>query len=150
MIFISHRGNISGRIKDFENKPEYIEDALRLGFDVEIDLRFFKDKFYLGHDEPQYEISLEWLYMRNSKLWIHCKDINSLLKICDKPLHYFWHEEDTLTLTSKNYIWAYPGKQIIEGSISVMPEIYEDNVDFCLGICSDFIGKYKTKFQDSI
>lgn len=145
MILISHRGNISGRIEDFENKPEYIEDTIRLGFDVEIDLRIHNDKFYLGHDEPQYEIYLEWLCQRNSKLWVHCKDIQSILKIQDKPLHFFWHEEDMITLTSKNYIWAYPGKQPIKGSIAVMPEIYKDNLDHCIGICSDFIGNYKTK-----
>ena len=145
MILISHRGNISGKTTDLENKPEYIEEALRSGFDVEIDLRFFNDKFYLGHDEPQFEISLEWLCRRNSNLWVHCKDIQSLLKIQDKPLHFFWHEEDTITLTSRNYIWAYPGKQPIENSIAVMPEIYNDDITKCIGICSDFIGNYKTK-----
>lgn len=147
MILISHRGNISGRIVDLENKPEYIENTLSLGFDVEVDLRIHNQNFYLGHDEPQYEISLEWLCQRNSKLWIHCKDIQSLLKIRDKPLHFFWHEEDTITLTSKNYIWAYPGKQPIKGSIAVMPEIYNDNLDHCIGICSDFIETIK---QNSI
>jgi hypothetical protein len=45
MILISHRGNISGRISDLENKPEYIESTLRLGFDVEVDLRIHNDKF---------------------------------------------------------------------------------------------------------
>jgi hypothetical protein len=58
-------------------------------------------------------------------------------------LHYFWHEEDTLTLTSENYIWAYPGKQPIKGSIAVMPERGNDDLSKCIGICSDVIKKYK-------
>jgi hypothetical protein len=59
--------------------------------------------------------------------------------------HYFWHEGDTLTLTSMNVIWAYPGKQPIKGSIAVMPEIHNDDLESCMGICSDYINNYKIK-----
>ena len=38
MILISHRGNIFGPNKKDENKIEYVENALNLGFDVEIDV----------------------------------------------------------------------------------------------------------------
>jgi hypothetical protein len=58
-------------------------------------------------------------------------------------LNYFWHEEDTVTLTSFNWIWAYPGKQPIKGSIAVMPEINNDDISEAGGICSDFIKNYK-------
>jgi len=143
MILISHRGNISGRNIDFENSPDYIEDATRLGYDVEVDLWFYKDQLHLGHDEPQYKISLEWLYQKNSKLWIHCKNVDSLVHIYEKPLHYFWHEEDTLTLTSKGYMWVYPGKQPIKNSIAVMPELFSDDVSKCVGVCSDYIESYR-------
>jgi hypothetical protein len=59
--------------------------------------------------------------------------------------NYFWHEEDTVTLTSRGAIWAYPGKQPIKGSIAVMPEIYDDNLNDCIGICSDNVKKYKNE-----
>ena len=36
-----------------------------------------------------------------------------------------------------------PGKQPINRSIAVMPELFNDNVDSCLGICSDYIQNYK-------
>ena len=143
MILISHRGNINGRFEDWENKPEYIDDALSLGYDVEIDLWFIDGKTYLGHDEPQYEIDDDWLGERIDKIWVHCKNIESLNWIRSTNLHYFWHETDTVTLTSKNYIWAYPGKQPINGSIAVMPELENDNVLLCTGICSDYIQYYK-------
>ena len=56
MYLISHRGNLDGpNVKD-ENKPNYILYALSKGYDVEIDVRIYKDKFFLGHDEPQYKI----------------------------------------------------------------------------------------------
>jgi len=57
--------------------------------------------------------------------------------------NYFWHENDTVTLTSENWIWAFPGKQPINGSIAVMPEIYNDDVSEAAGVCSDYIQNYK-------
>ena len=143
MKLISHRGNINGKIIEAENRPDYIDDTIRLGYDVEIDLWVVDGKIYLGHDSFQYEINDEWLNERIDKLWIHCKNVESLNWIKNTSLHYFWHENDTLTLTSKNYIWVYPGKQPIVGSIAVMPETFNDDVSSCLGVCSDFIQNYK-------
>ncbi len=145
MILIAHRGNINGRFESYENEPNYIDKALEKGYDVEVDIWMIEGNFYLGHDKPQYGITLEWLDKRKNELWIHCKNIeaiewfNSLLG----TYNYFWHQEDTLTLTSKGYIWVYPGKQPIKTSIAVMPEIYNDDISQCLGICSDYIQNYK-------
>lgn len=141
MILISHRGNINGRIIDQENKPDYIEDTIRLGFDVEVDVWFKDGEFYLGHDEPQYEVDYKFLI--NEKLWCHAKNIDAVLEMKKYVIHYFWHEEDTIALTSKNYIWAYPGKQPIKRSIAVMPELHNDDISQCIGVCSDCILKYK-------
>ena len=52
MILISHRGNILGRKKQLENNPNYIDNALKLGYDVEVDVWSIDKQFYLGHDEP--------------------------------------------------------------------------------------------------
>lgn len=143
MILISHRGNINGKIEEAENRPDYIDDTIKMGYDVEIDMWWVDGRTYLGHDEPQYEVDDNWLNKRIDRLWIHCKNIELLNWIRSTSLHYFWHENDTITLTSKNYIWAYPGKQSIIGSIAVMPEIYNDNISQCLGVCSDYIQNYK-------
>lgn len=148
MILISHRGNINGRIEESENKPEYIDDTIGMGYDVEIDIWFIDGCWWLGHDEPQYTIDLDWIDKRSDKLWVHCKNIEAVEYFYDnevecKDINWFWHEEDTLTLTSYGYIWAYPGKQPIRGSIAIMPEINNDNVLRCKGICSDYIQHYK-------
>jgi hypothetical protein len=148
MIYISHRGNINGRIEDSENKPEYIDDTIQLGFDVEIDVWYIDGKWWLGHDGPQYEIDFEWMDNRSHKLWIHCKNKQAVEYLVENDyeaanINWFWHEEDTMTLTSFNYVWAYPGKQPIKKSIAVMPEIYNDDISKCSGICSDFIKDYK-------
>ncbi len=46
MIYISHRGNLEGPTKDFENKPEYIENAISQGYEVEIDVWFKNNNFF--------------------------------------------------------------------------------------------------------
>lgn len=148
MILISHRGNINGRIEEAENKPEYIEDTIRLGFDVEVDVRYIDGKWWLGHDGPQYEIDLNWIEDRSEKLWVHCKNKEAVEYFIENDfksanINWFWHEEDTMTLTSYGYVWVYPGKQPIKGSIAVMPEIHNDVVSQCVGICSDVIQNYK-------
>lgn len=145
MIYISHRGNLKGRDTASENQPEYIDEAINAGFDVEIDMWWVDGRIYLGHDEPQYEVDDIWLSHRADKLWVHCKNVELLNWIRSTTLHYFWHEEDTLTLTSKQYMWVYPGKQPIIGSIAVMPELYNDKINKCMGICSDFVEDYKNK-----
>lgn len=146
MILISHRGNTVGPNPKQENHPDYILDTLRQGYEVEIDV-WYTDKLMLGHDSPQYEID-EYLFFVpwGKKLWIHCKNIEAVNYLHDHPyvyLNYFWHENDTLTLTSQNYIWAYPGKQPIKNSIAVMPELKKDSTELCLGICSDYISHYE-------
>ena len=144
MILISHRGNLNGKMPQNENHPDYIDEAIHAGFDVEIDVWVVEGVLLLGHDEPQYGISQHWLNERHSKLWIHCKNVEAMEWFnMIGGFNYFWHEEDTLTLTSKQYMWAYPGKQPIKDSIAVMPEIYNDNLNNCIGICSDYINNYK-------
>ena len=144
MILISHRGNINGRFESYENEPNYIDLAISKGYDVEVDVWHKDDLLWLGHDNPQYNVDFRWFCDRIYKLWIHCKNFESVFffKECGYEFNYFWHQEDDITLTSLNHIWAYPGKQPIKNSISVMPELNNDDISKCLGICSDYIEKY--------
>ena len=141
MILISHRGNINGRIPERENHPDYITEALNQGYDVEVDVWFINGEFYLGHDEPQYKTNK--VFLSHNCLWIHCKNVEALDKFKFDNINYFWHENDTVVLTSKRNIWAAPGKQPIKNSIAVLPEMYNDNVEECYGVCSDYIQNYK-------
>jgi len=149
MILIAHRGNINGKVEKLENSPSYIDFAIEQGYDVEIDVWYHQHEFWLGHDEPSYEVSLKWLTDRKDSLWIHCKDLISIdmlreLQIRNNvDLNYFFHDEDDCTLTSKGDLWVYPGKQPVKNSIAVMPEWHRDNTEFCKGICSDNIINYK-------
>ena len=155
MKLIAHRGNISGQESDKENSPDYIDNCIDLGYDVEIYIRYdpLTQLFWLGHDKPQYEVSREWIDNRNSYLWIHCKDIITLrefTKYENAGYEYFWHDQDDFTLTSNNYIWTFPGKPCTPRSIMVMPEWNTEISDLndlgatdCYGICSDYVSHLK-------
>lgn len=148
MFFISHRGNIFGRKQKDENHPEYILEAISQGFDVEVDVRSINSELFLGHDEPLYKINFDFL--ENEKIWCHAKDTDTASILNDnKKVHFFFHENDQLTLTNKGYLWTYPGKKIYSKSICVLPEQIEmeQNLKFCAGICSDKISYYKQKYD---
>ena len=149
MILISHRGNIDGKILEKENHPSYIDEAIALEYNVEIDVWSIEGVLFLGHDGPQYGITQHWLNERYEHLWIHCKNVEAMEWFnMIGGFNYFWHEEDTMVLTSMNIIWAYPGKQPIQSSIAVMPEIHNDDLSKCVGICSDYIQNYK-KYEEN-
>ena len=137
---ISHRGNLIGPNPHRENHPEYIDRAITSGFDVEVDLWVKDNVAYLGHDEPSHRVTTGWLLERGDRLWIHCKNIAAAVWAQDRisTLNYFWHQNDTMTLTSKGYWWVYPGNQPIANSIAVMPELKNDSTELCYGVCTDY------------
>lgn len=149
MKLIAHRGNIDGPNSDTENSPDQIEKCISKGYDVEIDVWYLpqSQKFYLGHDRPDYEVSWFWLAKHNISLWIHCKNLDALERFTDTSgYNYFWHETDRYTLTSKKYIWTFPGRPYSSKSVIVMPEWNECDWDLlrvtnCYGICTDYVEK---------
>ena len=145
MIWISHRGNVSGKNIDRENTVSFIEEAIEQGFDVEIDVcKWDGSKFYLGHDIPAESIDVKWLKSR--PLWVHAKDHLVLHELVKKNIHCFWHDKDKYTITSKGYIWAYPGAPGGERCICVHPEQRDDWKQFA-GICGDNVKQYKEQLQ---
>ena len=142
MILIAHRGNTEGPNPQYENSPEYITYASNQGFDVEVDVWHIDQKWYLGHDEPQYETTIGFL--SQSGLWIHCKNHDALrtLVIFD-DMNIFYCTNEEYVLTSQNVIWAFPGIKGDANTICVMPEYNDTPTEGAMGVCSDYIGKYK-------
>lgn len=148
MIYIAHRANINGSNPSKENHPDYISQALNLGFDVEIDVWYIGDKFILGHDSPQYEVKEH--YLHNKHFWLHAKNLETISKLNEMSkniyINCFYHNNDSCTLTSKGWIWTYPGNKIYNNTaIVVMPEIIKTDYNWfnAGGICSDYIAAYK-------
>ena len=91
-------------------------------------------------------ITWMWLADKSERLWIHCKDINTLHEFSTNntsPYNYFWHQGDDYTLTSKHFIWSYPNKKYTSNTVVVMPEIEVDLKEVmmynCYGICADYL-----------
>ncbi len=148
MILISHRGNIDSVIKNKENTLPYIDNAISLGYDVEIDLRRIDQNLYLGHDKPEQKVDYDWLFERRKNLWIHVKDINSFNFCLDTPLTYFFHEKERHTLISNNLIWSHDLSEATEKSIIPLINLKIDKNEAkkykkVAGICSDYISHYR-------
>lgn len=143
MRIISHRGNLDGPNTTSENTKVRIDEAILLGLDVEIDARIVEGKIFLGHDGPAQEASWAWISERKERLWIHCKNAEAMDFFLGSGTNYFWHQNDEYTMTSKGYVWVYPGKKITKNSVAVLPELWaKENLD-CFGVCSD----YPTRFM---
>ena len=150
MRWILHRGNKYGP-GSCENNPKLISKYLLEGYEIEIDLWYKNNIFYLGHDFPSYEISEEFLEQEG--LWIHCKDAKTLEYMVNNrnKLHYFYHTNEDYILTSRGYIWSYVGKPVLKTAVIVMPEkaVLEYNWEIitnnnCI-ICSDYLIDYIQK-----
>lgn len=144
MKYIAHRGLLEGPDSGLENHPHQIEKALQQGFDAEVDLWVVDSQLLLGHDAPQYFTDIEFL--SKPGLWIHAKNLTALeyLNAIPHALNYFWHESDQFTLTSRGYIWTYPGKELTKRSVMVMPETVDSTLGICknaecYAICSDYV-----------
>jgi hypothetical protein len=139
---ISHRGNLEGSNKELENNPNYIMNAVNFGYDVEIDVWYFNENYYLGHDMPKYKIDLNFL--KNNNFWCHAKNFKALENMLKNNIHCFWHENDSATITSKKIPWCYPNNYIDSGITVVLEKtdsIFKYNFT---GICTDYPNYYST------
>lgn len=143
MIFIAHRGNISGPNQQEENTVKYLKKALSMGLGIECDVMTDKhDNLCFGHDQPQEPIDFELLKQPN--VFVHCKDILSFETLLKKGVHVFMHEEDPLTLTSRGFVWAYPGIQPhLENAVWLDLDPFRVHTDRpspnIYGICGDYL-----------
>ena len=147
MRIIAHRANIGGSNFEVENKLFSIKTCIDKGFDVEIDIRYKNGELYLGHDCAKDVIPKKELDSIKGNSWIHCKNLEaiSFFNEIDEGFNYFWHQEDSYTLTSKGFIWTYPGKELTKKCICVMPELNYaidklkilNNLEIS-GVCSDY------------
>ena len=156
MILIAHRGNITGPQPSRENTPGYIDIALALGYDVELDVWGGDGRLWLGHDlSAAIPISTVFLKERDPHLWVHCKNAMAIQMILELApgVRFFFHHADDYTLTSDGFVWCYPGKTPpTPRSITVLPEtvmrresipgyLKEEHV---VGVCSDYAAELQT------
>jgi hypothetical protein len=111
MKFIAHRANLHGPNKKKENSVEYILEAIRSGFEVEMDVWLINGKWILGHDGPEHPVEFSFIEQNAEHLWCHAKNVEALHALLGKTkenpngkLKCFWHEEDQYTITSNGTV----------------------------------------------
>lgn len=136
-ILIAHRGNVVGPHPEMENHPEYIETALQMGFDVEVDVWYSNGGLHLGHDGPEHRI--EYTYLQDRRIWVHTKNIEAF-QIClqHRGINCFYLDVGGITLTSQGFIWTY-GTEPISGTIYGGDSTCQKMIDIVYGICSDYV-----------
>jgi len=152
---ISHRGLLYGPNHLTENRPEVFDARIEGGIVCECDVWFEDDKFYLGHDGPVKEISWSWLRSRAPYLLIHAKSpvtfhrLNTMNNSTGADMNIFYHTNEDLVLTTRGDVIVYPGQPVLDGWVSMMPEIAPDvkNSDAGL-ICSDYLYNLSKIYRD--
>ena len=149
-FLISHRGNLNGPQPSKENSTDYINKAIESGYDVEIDVWLINNKWHLGHDNPTYEVKYNFLF--DSRFWLHAKNgeaFDKLLKDKNYDFNVFWHTTEDWVLTSKRFIWTYPGKQLYPESVCVLPEhSWVGDLTKCHAVCTDFVKEFPEQFEE--
>lgn len=149
MIIISHRGNITGPVPSRENSPSYIDCAILNGYEVEVDVNYINEKFYLGHDTPDIEISETWIRKRKEKLWLHCKNLQASLKLIEmqkiynETYKFFCHTSDSFVLTSTNHVWVHDLSLPLDKQ-TIIPLLKEDEIrrynnKIVHAVCTDYV-----------
>jgi len=154
--FIAHRGNLTGRSHTEENAPDVLEKRDEEGIIVECDVWYRQGELWLGHDMPQYKITLGWLASSQRRL-IHAKDGMTLEYLLGENgkralgLHIFYHTNEDYALTNKGIVIDHPNAPILEGSLCMMPEM--TNPPYCSSereklffLCSDRKDGYSSHF----
>jgi hypothetical protein len=145
MRLIAHRGNLTGPNPERENTEAYILEALKAGFDVEVDVwgegvPSGGYAFMLGHDKPGSIVSGGLDFLSHPRIWKHAKNALALEALLKHKLHpFFFHDRDRYTLTSTGIPWIFPGEQYVEGGIMVFNGGERPDLDCSkfYGICSD-------------
>ena len=87
------------------------------------------------------------MFQRSERLWCHAKNIDALNWLLGwDRINCFWHQQDNYTITSKKFVWAYPGFHgSSDRTIAVKPT--EDmDINLFYGVCANdfttFLSKY--------
>lgn len=149
----AHRGNLFGPKPELENTPDYIDEAIKFGFKVEVDVWLNPDgNLYLGHDKPDTLVSFEYLFVRHDSLLIHAKNIEAFIYLSSRTrLNVFYHTDEHVVLSSNgNLIFHpehYPDAVVPADSIFSMPELSEKKLYPYKNLITDYAGTLRNFYQ---
>jgi len=146
--YISNRGNLKGCNKFKENTPEYIQNAINLGYDCVVDVSVLEGILYFNQTNNHLYI-IDWQFIINNRkyLWLRCKNRETLnylvgfsyLRLILNNIVFTYNKEK---LKICEYIWSpkYEINEYLIDTIIVMPEMNKWKTHSeALGVCSDYI-----------
>lgn len=141
-LWILHRGLQNGPDKEKENNELIIRSLLHSGWHVEFDIWYNSstNTMWIGHDKATSELKCNSILF-HPRSWVHCKNIETFQYIYNNynTIHFFYHTDEDIILTSNKYIWCYPGVYAGPKSILVLPEHHFKSLpNECLGVCTDY------------
>ena len=142
-IIISHLGNIDGRQPEKENTLPYIQDALKAGWHVCVDVVFRNGGFLFPSDRGNYNAPPALL--SKQRIWCRAFDPETMDALCNINAHCFLASRDFISLTSSLFLWTLPPHALADRSIAAYPELAEPdwltNFDPA-GLCSNEPARY--------
>lgn len=142
-IIISHLGNIDGRRPEFENTPDYVNKALKLGWHVCVDVAFRNGGFILPTQRGFYPCPPA--FFSKQRVWSRASDAETIDALCNINAHCFLVSQDFMSMTSAQFIWTLPPHSLSSRSIAVYPELADpdwlDNFEPA-GLCSNEPARY--------
>ena len=169
MQVISHRGNLRGIDLNRENQIWAIEECIKLGYKVEVDLWTYEPiddsgyRMYLSHDKPTGKVGckalrtdINWLLENQQDLLIHCKNREAVEYAMDiLDAEWFCHDRDRWAGTSRGHLICYGERHdlIDDNTVIVMMPEHHDIKEIpkgVYGVCTDFVENYKEKFNGKV
>lgn len=141
-IVIANLGNINGRDGANENKLVYIQDALKAGWHVCVNVVFHCGSFILPFNGGFNSVPAAFL--SKQRVWCRAFDAHTLDALCNINAHAFL-DSASPTLTSAQFIWTPSPHALADRSIAVNPEHAEpqwlDDAEPA-GLCSDYPAQF--------
>ena len=149
LFFIAHRGNLRGINEERGNTVPYIQEALDMGYHAEVDVWQRHDRFYLGHDQAEDAVEVDFLLL--SGVWCHAKDVATMNALVGAGAHCFFQAKDDVVMTSHGYLWTHSACEVVTPR-SILTVIEFDctrlaDVPLAAGICSDHVASYRERLE---
>jgi hypothetical protein len=122
-IIISHMGNIDGRQPEKENTLPYVQEALKAGWHVCINVVFRNGAFLLPSARGLYSVPPAML--SKQRVWCRAYDADTADALCNINAHCFILSESFMSFTSSQFIWTMPPHALVSRSIAAFPELAE-------------------------
>lgn len=119
-IIISHLGNINGRDETRENRLAYVQEALKAGWHVCVDVVFHCGSFLLPFDGGFN--SVPPAFFSKQRVWCRAHDPVTLDALCNVNAHTFLNTDSGLALTSAQFVWTAHPHELVSRSIAAFPE----------------------------